>query len=133
MKNKTRSLVELDENIEKPRAGLGVIRSHHAELVSEVKAFLSALEQEPLKVYASPAVQGTLQVALESPEARYFYSASLAEKLTLDAVGNHLDEYRAALELVESKRKSLIEQGEDDLAVSVVLTEEVGYPPFSLR
>jgi hypothetical protein len=55
-----------------------------------------------------------LQAAIERQEARYLYSATLADRLTLDALGKHLDEYRATFELVEDRRKSLMDQGEDD-------------------
>ena len=96
------------------KAELGAVRKRHAELVSEFKEFLLAIEQEPLKVYVSRGPRGALQAAIETPEARYLYTASLAERLALEAIGKHLDEYRATSELVEDRRKSLIDQGEDD-------------------
>jgi hypothetical protein len=55
---------------------------------------------------------------LETPEARYFYSTALADKLTLEAVGEHLEEYRATFDLVEDRRRSLIDQGDDDPGVT---------------
>jgi hypothetical protein len=51
---------------------------------------------------------------MEFQEANYLYRPSLADRLTIAAVGSHLDEYRAISSLVEDCRKSLIEQGEED-------------------
>jgi hypothetical protein len=96
------------------KAKLGAIKDRHAEFVSELRRFLLPLEQEPRKVYVLRGPRGGLQTALEAPEARYFYSAAVADKLTLEAVGEHLDEYRAAFELVEDRRRSLIDQGDGD-------------------
>jgi hypothetical protein len=96
------------------RAKLGAIRDRHAELVAELRKFLLSMEQEPRRVYVWRGPSGSLQTAFEAPEARYFYSAALADKLTLEAIGKYLDEYRAAFELVEDRRRSLIEQGDDD-------------------
>jgi hypothetical protein len=96
------------------RAELGAVRKRHAELVSEVRELLSSIDQEPLRVYVSRDPRGALQTAIEAPKAHYLYSAPLAERLALDAMGKHLDEYRAISELVEDRRKSLIDQGEDD-------------------
>jgi hypothetical protein len=100
------------------RAKLGAIKDRHVELVSEFRKFLLCLEQEPRKVYVLPGPRGGLQTALETPEAHYFYSAALADKLTLEAVGQQLDEYRAAFELAEDRRRSLIDQGDDDPGVT---------------
>jgi hypothetical protein len=96
------------------RAVLGAVRKRHAELVSEFREFLLSLDQEPLRVYASRGSRGLLQAAIETPEARYLYGVALADRLTLDAIGKHLDEYRATFGRVEDRRKSLIDQGDDD-------------------
>ena len=96
------------------RAELGAVKKRHAELLSGLRELLLSLDQEPLKVYASHGSRGLLQAAIERQEARYLYSATLADRLTLDALGKHLDEYRATFELVEDRRKSLMDQGEDD-------------------
>jgi hypothetical protein len=96
------------------KAELGAVKKRHAELVSEFREFLLAIEQGPFKVYVSRGQRGALQAAIETPEARYLYGAALAERLGLDAIGKHLDEYRAVSERVEDRRKSLIDQGEDD-------------------
>ena len=96
------------------RAELGAIKKRHAELLSGVREFLLAMDQEPLRVYASRGSIGLLQAAIERRGARYLYSATLADRLTLDALEKHLDEYRATFALVEDRRKSLIDQGEDD-------------------
>jgi len=96
------------------RAELGAVRKRHAELVSEFREFLLSMEQEPLRVYVSRGARGALQTAIEAPEARYLYGTTLAERLALEAIGKHLDEYRAISERLEDRRKSLIDQGEDD-------------------
>jgi hypothetical protein len=96
------------------RAELGAVKKRHAELISECRELLLSMDQEPLRVYVSRGPQGALQSAIEAQEARYFYSAKLANRLTLDAIGKHLDEYRATFDLVEARRKSLIDQGDDD-------------------
>ena len=96
------------------RADLGAIRKRHAELVSEVKRFVLTLEEDPMRIYVSRGQRGALQAALEEPEAQYLYSAILANKLTLDSIGKHLDEYRATFDLAEDRRKSLIAQGDGD-------------------
>jgi predicted secreted hydrolase len=100
------------------RAKLGAIKDRHAELAAELRKFLLSIEQEPRKVYVLRGPRGSLQTALETPEARYFYSTALADKLTLEAVGEHLEEYRATFDLVEDRRRSLIDQGDDDPGVT---------------
>jgi hypothetical protein len=37
-----------------------------------------------------------------------------ADKLTLDAMGKRMNEYRSAFDRVEVRPKSLVEQGKDD-------------------
>jgi len=96
------------------KAEFGAIRERHTRLVSEFRELLLSMEQEPLRVYASRGLQGTLQAAMEMQGARYVYGTTLADKLTLDAVGKHLDEYRATFERVEDRRRSLIAQGDGD-------------------
>lgn len=96
------------------KAQLGAHRERHTVFVSELRKFLSALEQEPFRVYAGRVAKGTVQAAIEAPQAAYVFSAELAEKLTVGAIKGHLDEYRAAFERVEERRKSLIAQGDDD-------------------
>lgn len=96
------------------KAKLGAIKDRHAEFMAELRKFLQSMEKEPQKVYVWRGSHGSLQTALEAPEARYFYTATLADRLTLETVGEYLDEYRAAFELVEDRRKSLIEQGDGD-------------------
>ncbi len=93
---------------------LGALKQRHAELVARVKAFQVALEREALTMYASPEAKGALQYAMQMPGARFIYDASLADKLSLEAMRTYLDEYRAVFERVEELRKSLIAQGDDD-------------------
>jgi hypothetical protein len=92
----------------------GKIKQSRAELVSELKKLLSAVEREPLRVFVSRGPQGALQTAMNSPDARYFYTAALADRLTLDAMEDHLNKYRTILERTEHLRISLIDQGEND-------------------
>jgi len=96
------------------KSDFGAIRKRHAEFVAELEKFLVAMKRDPSGTYAAKVPQGTLQAAIEFMGAHYFYCPSLADRLTLDAVGDHLNEYRAISAVVEDRRKSLIEQGEDD-------------------
>lgn len=96
------------------KSDFGAIRKRHAELVAELEKFLVAMKRTPAGTYAAKGPQGALQAAIEFQEANYLYRPSLADQLTIDAVGNHLNEYRAGTALVEDRRRSLIEQGEDD-------------------
>jgi hypothetical protein len=96
------------------RSELGALKQRHAEFVAEVRKFLSALDQEALSMYASPAAKGALQFSMEMPGARFVYDASLADRLSVEAMGAYLDEYREVFERVESLRKSLVSQGDDD-------------------
>jgi hypothetical protein len=97
------------------RTELGAIKKRHAELVADLNAFVVSLSREPLGVYVqSGAAKGLMQSAMDFPGACYFYSPALADRLNSDAVRNHLDEYRRAFERVESLRKSLVDQGDDD-------------------
>lgn len=70
------------------KSNFGALKKRHAELVSELKAFLLALESEPLHVHASRRLSGALQDAVEFQDADYFYSHRLADKLAVDALGN---------------------------------------------
>jgi ribosomal 50S subunit-associated protein YjgA (DUF615 family) len=96
------------------RAELGSLKKRHAELVSDLKQFVGSLEREPMSVHVLRVQGGTLQAAMETQGANYLYTAILANRLTLDAIEKHTSEYRAALETVEDRRKSLIDQGDGD-------------------
>lgn len=85
----------------------GKIKQGRDELVAELKKLLSAMERDPLKVYVSRGPQGALQTAMSSPDARYFYTAALADRLTLDAMEDHLNQYRTIFERTEHLRISL--------------------------
>jgi len=67
----------------------GKIKQSRAELVSELKKLLSAVEREPLRVFVMRGPQGALQTAMNSPDARTSHR-SLADRLTLDAMEDHL-------------------------------------------
>lgn len=96
------------------KADLGTIKKRHADTVAELKKFVSAFEQDPLSLYVLRRPQGVMQAAMEMQGAHYLYTASLADRLTLEGIEKHLAEYRAIQSAVTDRRVSLIEQGDGD-------------------